>query len=338
MSAGAEPGPACYGKGGDQPTITDANLALGRLNPKRPLGEEIDLDKNLAERAVDKIAAHFENYDVVRMADGILKIVVNNMGMAIHEISVQKGYDPREFVLVAFGGAGPLHAVQLAKELGMKKVLVPNIPGNLCALGLLASDTMLNMVRTHMMETRQANMAEILSILNELADEVYQPFAQKGISKQDMFFLRTMDMRYVGQAFELNINVPGEVTAENLELAFYDAYETAYGQADRQEKTELVNIRVSAIHKNPRPALSVKSQISQPSGTEFTWSIRQVYFEETGFVDCKVYERDQLPFGAFIDGPAIIEEFGSTTVIPPSSAVEVDALGNIIIDVFGRKQ
>jgi N-methylhydantoinase A len=123
-----------------------------------------------------------------------------------------------------------------------------------------------------------------------------------------------------------------------LELAFYDAYETAYGQADRQEKTELVNIRVSAIHKNPRPALSVKSQISQPSGTELTWSIRQVYFEEIGFVDCKVYERDQLPLGAFIDGPAIIEEFGSTAVIPPISSVEVDGLGNIIIDVFGRKQ
>jgi N-methylhydantoinase A len=290
------------------------------------------LDKSLSLKAVGKIAKTFEGYDAVRMADGILKIVVNNMGMAIHEISVQKGYDPREFVLVAFGGAGPLHAVQLARELGMKKVLVPNIPGNLCSLGLLASDTMLNTVHTHMVETRKADMKVIASILDELADEAYQPFGEKGIARDDTIFLRTLDMRYVGQAFELNVNVPATLDALSLETAFYDAYEILYGQADRQEKTEIINLRVSAVHKNPRPVLDVKRKESTAPGGSIVWDSRQVYFAETGFIDCKVCDRDKLLPEVTFKGPAIIEEFGSTTVIPPGSEVVVDALGNLLIN------
>jgi len=335
ISAGAEPGPACYGKGGEAPAITDANLILGRLNPERALGEEIHLDRDLSLKAVDRIAAEFEGYDEVRMADGILKIVVNNMGMAIHEISVQKGYDPREFVLVAFGGAGPLHALPLAKELGMTKVLVPNIPGNLCALGLLASDTMLNAVRTHMQETRLVNTDDLSGILDEMAEEAFRPFSRKGVPREDMIFLRTVDMRYIGQAFELNVNIPADMSARALEEAFYDAYEMTYGQADREEKTEIVNIRVSAIHKNPRPALSVESKTDHSRTGDIPWTYRSVYFEETGFIECKVCERDLLPYHTNFDGPAIIEEFGSTTVITPGARVEVDGLGNLIIDVNG---
>lgn len=333
LSAGAEPGPACYGKGGMEPSITDANLILGRLNPERALGEEIKLDKLLSLKAMEKIAKEFPDYDEIRIADGILKIVVNNMAMAIHEISVQKGYDPREFLLVAFGGAGPLHAVQIARELGMKKVIIPNIPGNLCALGLLSSDTMLNIVHTYMVETGQVDLDDLERVMEDLAEETYRPFASKGIPREEVLFLRTMDMRYLGQAFEININMPENLSAANLETAFYDAYETLYGQAIRQEKTEIVNLRISAIHKNPKPALSVETASDSAQEGKVEWNSRQVYFAETGWVECQMCRRDQLPFNFEFEGPAIIEEFGSTTVILPGAQVKVDTYGNLLINV-----
>ncbi|MBW1972820.1 MAG: hydantoinase/oxoprolinase family protein, partial [Deltaproteobacteria bacterium] len=330
ISAGADPGPACYGKGGEEPTITDANLVLGRLNPDRELGEEIRMNKELSIKAIEKIAKEFPGYDVIKMANGIIKIVINNMAMAIHEISVQKGYDPREFVLVAFGGAGPLHAAQLAKELGMKKVLVPNIPGNLCALGLLASDTMINQVRTHIVKTREVDVKEIEDIFADMLDEAYKSFKDKGIAKEDIQFIRYMDMRYIGQAFEIHVPISNPITQESLEKAFYDQYEMTYGYADRKEPTEIVNIRVSALYRNPRPALSTEK--SKPKGNP-NWNTRKVFFEDTGFIDCKVAERDLLPYEIEFEGPAIIEEFGSTTVVLPNQKAKIDDLGNILIEV-----
>ena len=158
----------------------------------------------------------------------------------------------------------------------------------------------------------------------------------KGLAIEDLTFVKTLDMRYIGQAFELNVNFPANLTSEALEKGFYDAYEMLYGQADRDKKTEIVNIRVSGIHHNPRPALSVKRQAVTLPSREISWTSRPVYFEETGFIDCKVCERHQIPYSTDFDGPAIVEEFGSTTVVPPGSTVTVDHLGNLIIDVYGR--
>jgi N-methylhydantoinase A len=332
ISAGAEPGPACYGKGGNEATITDANVVLGRLDPQRPLGEEIALDPDLAYKAVSRVAREFPGYDEVAMASGILKIVVNNMANAIREISVQRGYDPREFVLVAFGGAGPLHAAQLARELGMPKVLVPNIPGNLCALGLLASDTIMNYVRTHMVYTKELNLEELRTILKEMEEDALRTLTEKGISKDEVLCIRSLDMRYIGQAFELNINVPELATQEAIEKTFYDKYEMLYGHAARTERTEIVNIRLAAISQNPRPALSVKRTKVYQGVSLF--QTRKVYFDETGFTNCRIYDRDLFTPEMKIEGPAIVEEFVATSVILPGQKASVDRLGNILIDIF----
>ena len=322
-SAGAVPGPAAYGRGGTEATVTDANVVLGRLSARRLLGAEIALNPDLARQAVERIAARFPGYEAVRTAEGILTIVVNNMANAIREISVQRGHDPREFVLVAFGGAGPMCAAQLAGELGMRTVLCPPAPGNLCALGLLASDTVVNTVRTHLTRTAHASFPETEKIFAEMEELAAQTI---GPRRPGLRFGRSIDVRYVGQASEITIPVDGRVTRMDLEAAFHQRHEMLYGQGEPGEPTEIVNLRLTAVIPNPRPSLLPPRAAGDP-----LIETRPVHFGTHGFVDCPVYEREGLATGTKLAGPAIVEEDGSTTVIWPGQSGSVDAIGNLLI-------
>jgi N-methylhydantoinase A len=325
-SAGANPGPAAYGLGGTEPTVTDANVVLGRIASTRRLGGAIALDPARARAAVADLAHRMgDTLGVEALAEGIIRIAVARMTSAIREISIQRGHDPRDFTLVAFGGAGPMHALALADEIGIPRVLVPRHPGNFSALGLLASDIKHDDVRT-----RVGPLAERWPSLDELFAEMESAARRQleldGFAAADQRMRQSLDLRYRGQAFELNLELRGEPLA-SVATAFHERHRAMYGHADASATIELVNARLTAYGVVPRPA-SERHHAPRATLDLALIQQRRVWFDGAPH-DCPVWERERLPEEAAITGPAIVEEFGATTVVPPGWRGALDAHGNV---------
>jgi N-methylhydantoinase A len=325
-SAGANPGPAAYGLGGTEPTVTDANVVLGRIGTTRRLGGTLALDAARAREAVAGLAHRMgDTLPVEALAEGIVRIAVARMTSAIREISIQRGHDPRDFTLVAFGGAGPMHALALADEIGIPRVLVPRHPGNFSALGLLASDIKHDDVRT-----RVGPLAERWTLLDELFADMETAARRQleldGFGAADQRLQRSLDLRYRGQAFELNLDVRGE-PLDAVEAAFHERHRAMYGHADPTAAIELVNARLTAYGVVPKPAAE-RHQAANASMEAALIERRRVWFEGAPH-DCPVWERERLPEPAALTGPAIVEEFGATTVVPPGWRGTLDVHGNL---------
>ncbi|MFX1575617.1 MAG: hydantoinase/oxoprolinase family protein [Promethearchaeota archaeon] len=333
QSAGAEPGPAAYGLGGVEPTVTDANLILGRLNPNYFLGGTMALDTKLASQSIQGLAKPL-SLSLEECAYGVIRVVNANMERAIRVISIQRGYDPRDFALVAFGGAGPMHAWALAKNLGIPRVIIPNAPGLHSALGLLTTNLRTDQSHTILESTQTPNLSRINSIFLQLEHELKDRLSAQGITQKAMKLQRLADLRYSGQAYEITLPVPkGRISRKwmtQLEQGFHTQHQTQYGFAAPNAKVTIVNLRV--IAQGPMPKLKAV-QLSKQKGTPKVRLKRQVFFEELNHSTLTpIYERSSLGSGAFIEGPAIIEQLDSTTVIHPDTSASVQQGGNIVLE------
>ena len=329
-SAGAAPGPAAYGLGGTEPTVTDANVVLGRMAGRRRLGGSIAIDPARARDAVAGLAARLGGaLGVEALAEGVIKIAVVRMTSAIREISIQRGHDPRDFTLIAFGGAGPMHALALAEEIGIRRVLVPRHPGNFSALGLLASDIKHDDVRT-----RVGPLRERLPLLAELfagmEDAAARQLELEGFGAGQQQRRRSLDLRYRGQAFELNVAVDDALALDAIEAAFHTQHRGAYGHASPGAIIELVNARLAAHGVVSKPAPE-RYRSTSTSMDDALVERRAVWFDGAPH-DCPVWERERLPEGAELRGPCIVEEFGATSVVPPRWHGILDEHGNLRLE------
>ena len=327
-SAGAEPGPACYARGGDEATVTDASVVLGYLNPARFAGGALTLDVAAAERAV-AVLGHRLGLDPVAAAAGIHRVVNARMADQIRLVTIKRGYDPRQFALVVLGGAGPVHGAALAEEMGMAEVLVPEAPGVLAAFGLLAAAIEHHHARTLQARTDAADLGAINACLGELDAAGRARMREEGVPAPAVRVAYAADMRYVGQAYELEVPIAAPVTAAGVSAivaAFHAVHERVYGYARAQQPVEFVNLR--AVHTYPLPRPAVRPAARAP-GTldEARIGERRAYFGR--FVPTAIYERDRLPRGARLAGPAIVEQIDTTTVIPPDVTALVDEVGNL---------
>jgi N-methylhydantoinase A len=328
-SAGARPGPAAYGLGGVEPTVTDANVILGRIGTRRSLGGSIQLDHARALAAVTALADRLDGLAVHALAEGIVRIAVARMTSSIREVSIQRGHDPRDFTLIAFGGAGPMHAPAIAAELGIPRVLVPRHPGNFSALGLLVTDIKHDDVRTRIGLLRE-QVAAADAMLAGMEREADARLAAEGFDAGARRLDRSLDVRYLGQAFELTVPVVTPIEVDAVEREFHRRHEATYGHADPRGRVELVNVRLAAFGLTAKPEPPAYRSESRALADALV-ETRDVWFGGRG-APTPVYERDRLPEGASFAGPAIIEEFGATTVIPPEWRVEVDAIGNLVLE------
>jgi N-methylhydantoinase A/oxoprolinase/acetone carboxylase beta subunit len=340
-SAGADPGPACYGLGGALPTVTDANLVLGRLNPDYFVGGRLSLKKELSAKAIEQHLAKKLSMTVERAALGVLKIVNNNMVQAIQKESVRRGFDIRKFSLIACGGAGALHSCDLAEQLGMKSIIVPPNPGILSALGLMATDLKYDFSRTELQLASKPNLKKLANDFAELEKEAFARLKQDRVPDDRQAAERAADCRYKGQGYELRVAVPDgkftEHTIAEIVRNFHDAHEKEFGRAFKENDVEIVNIRVMGIGTIAELKWSqIDSAGKDPS--QALKQEKQVTFEVDGnptSLPTKVYERTRLKSGNVIPGPAIIEQMDSTTVVSPGWKADVEKFGNIIITPAG---
>lgn len=329
-SAGADPGPMCYGKGGDEPTLTDANVLLGRL-PPHLLGGEIPLDVERSRSGL-KLLADQLDMDVLRLAAGVLEIADWNQVNAIRQVTVKKGLDPRDYAMVAFGGSGPLQAARVAQLLGLPTTLIPLSPGNVSAFGLLAVDLRRDYVATAVQREDRFDPLPIQRAFETLEQSAQVDLDREGISQDRRLLERSADLRYFGEAYEVRVPIPaGAIEAGTLRRAseaFHDAHDRLYGYSYRgSQLTEVVNLRVTGVGIIDKPAV-----VEEPEseGAAQPASQREVYFDG-GFVSTPVYSRRELTPGMSIDGPAIVEEYGSTTVIQPGQRAAIDRWRNLVL-------
>jgi N-methylhydantoinase A len=335
QSAAADPGPACYRRGGTEPTVTDANVVLGRINPGYFLGGEMELDYDLAYKAIESRIAKPMGISVEDAALGIIKVVNANMEKGISVNSIQKGYDVREFALVAFGGAGPLHAVQLARDLSMKSAIIPTVCGNLSALGLLVSDRRYDYVQTMVELSAKLDLDAVSRIYQELEARGVEQLRSERVADKDIEVHWLADMRYEGQSYELTIPVPrkrrlSRSDIDEVERAFHDAHLRIFAYSSVDEQIEFVNLRVVVVGKTP-PVHFPRQESAGPDARPALKSYRKVMFEGLGWVDTPIYERDLLRAGNVVEGPAVIEETVSNTLVLPGSSATVDPYGNLIV-------
>ena len=334
QSAGAEPGPACYGRGGSEATVTDANLALGRLNSESFLGGRLGLDAELARDAIRQRIADPLGMTVEEAAEGIVRVVNAGMIKGIRVVSVAKGYDPREFCLVTFGGAGPVHASELAAELDIPRVLVPIAPGVTSALGLLMADLRDDLVRTILRPSDELEVSELNSRFAEMEAEAAATMEREGVAEDDVVLVRVADVRYLGQGFELEAPVgAGELDDDDLAQVyerFHEAHTQLYGYAQRDSRMEIVNLRLTSLARMPRPRLEAESNGRRVGGIAET-ATRPVYFHNEP-VDTRIYDRTDLMPGDVVEGPVVIEQLDSTTLVWPNQTASVDAYGNLVLE------
>ena len=331
QSVGAEPGPACYGKGGTLPTIADANAILGRLVAL--LDGALPLDLTSARKAMEEHVARPLGLTVEEAAAGVLEIADAKTADVIREVTIARGRDPRDFSLVAFGGAGPMEAAYTIAELNMSQAVIPPVPGNFSALGLLSTDIIHDAVRTSMSLTQQADLDRTNVLFDEMEAELTHTLQQQGISREALSLVRSFDMRYKGQFHIINVAVPpGKVTVATLqegEEAFHAEHQRLYTYASRGDPTEIVNLRVRGMGQVSRPRLR---RLETGEAEVAYKGARPVYFREAGgFLDTQVYDRERLGAGSALEGPAIIEERTSTTLVPKDFNAKVDDYGNIIL-------
>jgi len=334
-SAGADPGPVCYDKGNQEPVTTDANVVLQTLNPHHLLGGRMRIRQDLARQAVGRLADRL-GLGLEETAQGVLSVVTANMARAIRVISVQRGHDPRDYTLMAFGGAGPLHAARLARELDIKRVLVPANPGILCAMGLLLTDLRADFAGTRLMPATDDSVGEVAQGFAALAERAGQWFAHEAIAAADRRLARTADMRYEGQNYELAVPVPeGPITSETmrtLTVRFADAHRQRYGFAPETDPVQVVTLRVEATGIVAKAALKSHPDAG-PDASDAITERRPVWLAETrGIVDTPIYARDRLRPGNRFTGPAIVEQMDATTLVPPGMTARVDRWLNLILE------
>jgi N-methylhydantoinase A len=334
-SAGADPGPVCYARGNAEATVTDANVVLQVLNPTHLLAGRMPIRQDLARAAVAKLADKL-GMDLMQTAQGIISVVTANMARAIRVISVQRGHDPRDYTLVALGGAGPLHAARMAKELEIRRILVPRTPGIFCALGLLLTDLRADFAATRLMLFAPGALAEIDGIFATLLQRADDWCGHAGIATEDRRTLRTVDMRYAGQNYEIGIPVPdgpiGPDTFAILAERFAAAHQRLYGFIADEEPVQAVTFRVEATGLVRKAAFSPLPDAG-PDARAAIMGHREVWLPEAmGFVSCPVYDRDRLQSGNRIAGPAIVEQMDATTLVLPGMVARVEPYLNLILE------
>jgi N-methylhydantoinase A len=340
QSAGAQPGPACYGQGGEQPTVTDANLVLGRLGADRFLGGEMTLDVKSAERALAHVAKPLD-MSLTEAADGILRIAATTMSYAVKGVTTERGLDAGDFTLVAYGGAGPLHAVAVAREIGIRNVIVPGAPGVFSAFGMLFSDLRYDYVRTSLMALEGAPFKDIERVFRELESQGRTAIAAASVQPHQITTKRALDMRYVGQEHAVTVDLPMSVFQKQdrkaIKRHFDDMHMLRYGTSAPAERAEIVSLRttVTGLMKKP-PQEKIARGVRTPPKAAFTGK-RAVSFDGR-FCDAPTWRRAALLAGNKITGPALIEEHASTTVLMPGDRMTVDAYGNLVIAVAGAKR
>lgn len=334
-SAGSVPGPVAYSRGGTEPTVTDANVVLGRLDKDNFLGGEMGLDVAGAERVVSEIATQL-GLSTDEAAVGIVTVLNSNMANAIRSRTVQKGIDPRDFSLMAFGGAGPLHGAEVADMLGIPEVIIPAYPGITSALGLIASELKYDAIRTQFQTSGSIDHARLNADLGQMEADVLAQFEADSITTQNVSLQRYADARYIGQGYELRIELPsGTVTAENLEdsfAQFHRVHEAEYGHAFPQTPIEIVNIRVTGI--SPSEATDWPRAREGGSLDRARIKTDRAKFRVDATLetfDTSFYRREDLPIGVSIAGPAIVLQLDTTTVVPPNWTFQADAQGNLIL-------
>lgn len=333
-SAGANPGPACYGRGGIEPTVTDANLVLGRL-PGELLGGEFPIDREAAVRALERIAGPTK-LSVEEVAEGVISLLVNNMAQAIRSISIERGLDPREFCLVPFGGAGPLHACRVAQALDIDTVIVPMMPGVLSALGLLATDLKNDYARTCFVRGPDYDLDALAAALMELRGRATAWLEENGADEAAASIVYRLDARYPGQQHEVTVDlVSDSVSTESLrqvKVSFHDAHERLYGHSHREKEIEIVTVRVACAVSLPKPKLTELQEDAPDAPPASPQRFRQVYLgKEAGYQDVPVYQRASLNTTSVVQGPAIIDQVDTTTVVEGGFTARVDRIGNLFV-------
>lgn len=334
QSAGAVPGPACYGRGGALPTVSDANAFLGRLSPQGLLGGRMQLDLTAARESLAQPATAL-GMDVDAVALGIVRIVNSNMVRAIRRVSIERGYDPRDFTLVPFGGAGPLHAMDVARALGMRRVFVPELPGLLCAQGLIGAEQRESFVRSTLLGLGEAELISLGAELRALSERAEAWFVTEAIAIARRELRFSLDMRYVGQNFELAVPVPGWPAAPpdvaGLREAFLTAHERSYGFHSGDAPIEIVNLRLEAAGRHELPQQE-RAIMARPQGRAAR-ATREVRFEEAGTISAAVLWRGDLAPGTRIHGPAIVEQMDATIVLHPGDRGMVEPCGGLLLEV-----
>jgi N-methylhydantoinase A len=333
VSAGADPGPACYGWGGDQPTVTDASVVAGRINPEYFLGGEIPLDTKKAEDALKPIADAFE-MNLEQAAMGVIRIADSNMINAIKLVSVRRGYDPRDFVLIAFGGGGAMHAGALMRELRCKKVIIPTEPAVFSAWGMLMTDVRRDYIRTLITRTDKADTKDLEAIYSQMEEQATDELAAEGVRKRDLDIERFADMRYLGQEHTVKVPLPSEKITEKALPGINDRFHTLHEQTYTfrlETPVELVNYHITAFGRVKKPEIR---ELDGRGGKvdEARKATRRVNFDELGFHEAEIYERDSLPVGEPVRGPAVIEEPAATTVVFPDQQLTRDNYGFLHIE------
>ena len=332
QSAGADPGPACYGTG-DRITVTDANLTLGRLRSDGFLGGRMTLDQERSQALMTDLAGGV-GASATDTALGIIRVVNSNMERAIRAISLERGYDPREFTLVPFGGAGPMHACELAAELGIPRVLVPGHPGILSALGVAIADVVKDYSRTVMLRGEDLDKARLEEEFHGMEQLARAELVEEGLPADSMVSRRFLDVRYVGQSFELTVDCPsltgrGDLT-RSIASEFYAAHLQRFGYADRALPVEVVNLRLKLELAVDKPLLEPAADCGSDSSHAAVGNVEVVFAQ--GAVDTALYDRDRLQTGNRIAGPALLLQLDTTIVVPPGWAGEVDPYGNLLLE------
>ena len=329
QSAGAQPGPACYGRGGQEPTVTDANVVLGRINPSNFLGGEMSLDVDAAKKAIKNVADQIQ-VSIDEAAIGIIQIANNNMVGALRMVLTERGLDPRDFTLLAFGGAGPVHITDVMHSASIPSGIVPNFPGQFSAFGFIMTDARVDLERTAPMTSKAFNAEHASRVLSDLVAEARQSLSTQGY-EANLEIYRSLEMRYFGQNHELEVAVEfdsfDEQTILDVWEQFHSVHKTRYNFDIPGETIELISIKVTAVSLTPKPNLLEIERSIGPAISEGTRLVRY----DSGHIETPIYSRELLRAGDSFNGPAIIEEGASVTIIRPEYNVKIDLYGNILI-------
>ncbi len=326
QSAGSVPGPVCYGRGGTQPTITDANLFLGRLGEASLLGGDMTLDMPATAKAFEALGGEI-GLSATDLAEGMIAIGNAKMADAMRTITVGRGIDPREFTLVAFGGAGPMHAVELARELDIKQILVPRFPGTFSAWGMLQSDIRHDFSVAHYAVSDEVDQAHLTSHFGTMLEDGTKTLAEEGVVADRMEFIRSVDLRYVGQEYTITVPLGDDTDLDAAIGKFHDLYQARYGHALHGAAVEIINLRLAAIGRLVRAA---QTAAEQQATEDPLVGQRDIIFGGQTYPS-PIYKRDNLPTGQAYQSPAVVEEASATTIIPPGYTFHIDATGNLLI-------
>ena len=333
QSAGSVPGPVCYGRGGTQPTVTDANLFLGRLGQESLLNGDMTLDMASTEKAFEKLGEQI-GLNATELAEGMIAIGNAKMADAMRTITVGRGIDPRDFTLVAFGGAGPMHAVELARELDIKQILIPDFPGTFSAWGMLQSDIRHDFAATHYAISDDVDISQIAALFDGMANDGFRTLTEEGVERSRMEFMRSVDLRYVGQEYTINVPLDEGLDLNSAIDAFHDLYQARYGHALHGSPVEVINLRLTAVGRLERASVSAAAK---PSTQDPLASHRDIIFNGQSY-HAPIYKREALPNSKMYQSPAVVEETSATTIIPPGYTFSIDDVGNLLIQAEENTQ